>query len=70
MDTAFNRKSQMFSHEYARALVDATHAADTLATRLRALRLDDDTFADLHLEAFAEGEDDLLKALKRLAPFH
>lgn len=70
MKNAFNRKSQMFSREYARALVDAVHAADTLATRLRSLRYDDEEHVDQHFEAFTEAEDELRKALKRLAPFH
>ena len=70
METTFKSISQTFSREYARALVDATHAADTLATRLRSLRHDDERYADQHLEAFKEAEDELQKALSRLAPFH
>ena len=70
METAFNRKSQTFSHEYARALADANYAASDLGHALWALRYHDEKHVDYHLETLAEAEDELRKALKRLASFH
>lgn len=70
METAFNRKSQTFSHEYARALANANHATSDLGHALFALRYNDEKHVDYHLEKLAEAEGELRKALKRLAPFH
>ncbi len=70
METAFNRKSQAFSHEYASALADANYAAHDLGHALFALRYNDEKHVDFHLEQLAEAEDELRKALKRLASFH